>query len=154
MSGLYTAVVAALRTVFASIFTAAFTAIYTNELPIELQRKLVPAVINAGFPASSIDQLVSIATSSNQPAIASLPGMNSSIIIMANNAIADSYAAAYSYIYYFAIALGCIAIIASASCKDFDHFLNDHVPHQIYHRRDTEIDPLECESDNTSETRE
>lgn len=143
--------VAALRTVFASIFTAAFTAVYTNKVPSEIKSKVVPAVLNAGLPQSSLNELLTAAASGSQQEIAKVPGMNSTIIAVTNNAVADSYAAAYSYVYYFAMGLGCIAIIASASCMDFDHYLNSHVPHQIYHRKDTEIDPLETGSYDSSD---
>jgi hypothetical protein len=137
------AVVSAARTILGSIFTAAFVAVYTNKVPGELQTILVPRVLAAGLPQSSLADLLTAVATGSTAAIAAVPGMTSKLVTVAVEAVADSYAAAYAYVYYFAVALGCISIIASACCTDFDRYLNDHVPHQIYHRKDTTVDPLE-----------
>lgn len=69
--------------------------------------------------------------------------MTLDILPVITDAVAKSYAAAYSYVYYFAVALGCVSIIAAACSRDFDRYLTDHVPHQIYRKTDTVVDPLE-----------
>ena len=70
--------------------------------------------------------------------------MTATLITVANDAVADSYAAAYAYVYYFAMAVGCLSIAASACSRDFDRYLTDHVPRQVYHRNDTAVDPLDA----------
>lgn len=69
--------------------------------------------------------------------------MTQDMLPVVTDAVANSYAAAYSYVYYFAVALGCVSIIAAACSRDFDRYLTDLVPHQIYRKTDTEVDPLE-----------
>ncbi|KAF7593965.1 hypothetical protein BBP40_010472 [Aspergillus hancockii] len=144
--GVAFAVVASARTIFGSIFTAAFVALYTNKLPGKLQEHLVPAVLDGGLPESSIRDLLAAVATSSQQAIAAVPGMTDALIKTTNQGVADSYAASYAYVYYFAVALGVVSIIASACAKDFDPYLTDHVPHQIYHKKDAAVDPLESDS--------
>nr|CCA31154.1 trichothecene efflux pump [Trichoderma brevicompactum] len=143
--GVTFSVVSATRAICGSIFTAAFISLYTNKFPGQLQSKLVPAVRDAGLPESSIAGLLTAALTGNAQAIAAIPGMTSNLIQVTNDAVADSYAAAYSYVYYFAMALGVIAIIASACTKDFDHYLTSHVPHQIYAAKDADVDLLDSD---------
>ncbi|KAE8356483.1 fungal trichothecene efflux pump [Aspergillus coremiiformis] len=133
--GVAFAVVASARTVFGSIFTAAFVAVQTNRLPGKLQEHLVPAVLDAGLPESSVRDLLAAVSTGSQAAIAAVPGMTESLLTTANQGVADSYAASYAYVYYFAMALGAVSILASACAKDFDPYLTDHVPHQIYDKK-------------------
>nr|AVM39108.1 putative trichothecene efflux pump [Trichoderma taxi] len=143
--GVTFAVISATRTICGSIFTAAFISLYTNKFPGQLQSKLVPAVRDAGLPESSIAGLLAAAVTGNPQAIAAVPGMTTNLIQVANDAVADSYAAAYSYVYYFAMALGVVAIVASACTKDFDHYLTNHVPHQIYTAKEADVDLLDSD---------
>nr|AUB51322.1 trichothecene efflux pump [Trichoderma hypoxylon] len=143
--GVTFSVISATRTICGSIFTAAFISLYTNKFPGQLQSKLVPAVREAGLPESSIAGLLAAAVTGNPQAIAAVPGMTTNLIQVANDAVADSYAASYSYVYYFAMALGVVSIVASACTKDFDHYLTNHVPHQIYTAKEADVDLLDSD---------
>lgn len=112
---------------------------------------LVPRALAAGLPESSLAALLTAASAGTTAALEAVPGMNSSLVTVAVDGIADSYAASYAYVYYFALALGCVSIIASLCCMDFDHFLTGHVPHQIYHRQETVIDPLASDTELDTE---
>lgn len=83
-------------------------------------------------------------------ALKDVPGMTPRIISVTNNAVADSYAAAYAYVYYFSLALGCLAIIAAACARDFDCYLTGHVSRQIHRKEETAVDPLQV-NDTDSE---
>nr|G0KYA8.1 RecName: Full=Trichothecene efflux pump TRI12; AltName: Full=Trichothecene biosynthesis protein 12 [Trichoderma arundinaceum]CAY87358.1 putative trichothecene efflux pump [Trichoderma arundinaceum] len=151
--GVTFSVVSATRAICGSIFTAAFISLYTIKFPGQLQSKLVPAVPRRwGFPGVLLVAGFAYwrALTGQCPSYWLLfPGMTSNLIQVTNDAVADSYAAAYSYVYYFAMALGVIAIIASACTKDFDHYLTSHVPHQIYAAKDADVDLLD--SDRSTE---
>ncbi|KAL2013514.1 hypothetical protein VTN00DRAFT_1039 [Thermoascus crustaceus] len=139
------------RTIFGSIFTAAFITVYSNKVPGKLQSNVVPAVTAAGSPESSIPALMTAISAGTATALKAVPRMTPQIISVTNNAVADSYAAAYAYVYYFSLALGCLAIIAAACARDFDCYLTDHVSRQI-HRKETAVDPLHV-NDTDSEDR-
>jgi hypothetical protein len=140
------AIVAGSRSVFGSILTAAFISLYTNKLPGELMSKLIPAVREAGLPESSFSGLLDAVVAGTPQGIAAIPGMTPALLKVTSDAVADSYAASYAYVYYFATALGVLAVIAGLCSRDFDQYMTNHVPHQIYKRSETDKDSLESSS--------
>lgn len=70
-----------------------------------------------------------------------------------NVAVSDAYSKSYAYVYYFAVAIGALAIIASACMRDFDKYLTGHVSRQLYHKKDANTDPLESVDINTKAMR-
>jgi hypothetical protein len=104
---------------------------------------VIPAVEAAGLPASSIPALLAAVSSASREALMAVPGMTASILKVVNDTVSDAFAASYAYVYYTAVALAGVAIIASLCLRDFDHYLTDHVPRQIYHKEETKYDILE-----------
>jgi hypothetical protein len=100
-------------------------------------------VLAAGLPESSLDALMTAAAAANQTALLEVGGMTPEIMRTANIAVSDAYARSYAYVYYFAVAIGGVAIIASLCMRDFDKYLNNHVSRQLYHKKDAHTDPLE-----------
>ena len=47
-------------------------------------------------------------------------------------AVANGYAAAYAFVYYAAIAVGLVGLIACCCIKNYDPYFNNHVSRQIY----------------------
>ncbi|KAI5861006.1 fungal trichothecene efflux pump [Durotheca rogersii] len=141
--GVAFSVVSAMRSVVGSIFTAIFSAEVSNTLPQKLSSIAVPAVTAAGLPSSSVADLLLAVPAGTKEALLAVPGMNDSILAVATESIAQSYAAAYAYPYYTSLGLGVIAILAAASIRDFDHYLTDHVSRQLYHKSDTDKDILQ-----------
>jgi hypothetical protein len=123
----------------------------SNKLPKQLQNKLVPAVLDAGLPESSLPDLFAAVTLATQDALEAVPGMTAARLDVANNAISDSYSGAYEYVYYTALALGIVAVLASLCLRDFDCYLNDHVPRQIYHRTEKSFDPLDAAQESEAD---
>jgi hypothetical protein len=132
-----------MRTILGSIFTAVFVAIYTNKIPGEMNTYVVPALTGAGLPASSITQVLGAASSASQAVLEKIPGMTAAILKVTNESVATAYGHAYAYVYYTAVALGVVCILAAASLRDFDHYLTDHVSRQVYHKEDTKADIME-----------
>ena len=96
----------------------------------------------AGVAASDIPTIITAATSGSKDALAAIPGMTPALIQLTNNKVADAYGKAFAYVYYTALALGAICILASVSLRDFDHYLTDHVSRQVYRKEETNVDPL------------
>ncbi len=139
----FTAVTSANRTIVGSIFTAIFLAILNNKLSGELQKHLVPQVLQAGLPAKSIPTLLTAVSTGTQSALEAVPGMTSKILAVANAGASTSFAAAYAYVYYTAVALGIVSCLAALSTRDFDQYLTNHVSRQIYHKKETKEDILD-----------
>ncbi|KAM0304493.1 hypothetical protein ACHAPM_002591 [Fusarium culmorum] len=148
--GVAFSVVAASRPFFGSIFTAAFISLYSNQYPKEIGSHLTSAMRGTDIPQASFPSLLEAATTGRIDAVKALPGMTNSIAAVVSRAMADSYTASYANVYYFAMALGVIPIIASLCMRDFDRYLTDHVPHQIYDRKKADKDVLDGDSDTPS----
>lgn len=103
-----------------------------------------PVVTAAGLPSSSLTDLMTAISTGTQAALQQVEGMTPSILRATNIAVSDAYAKSYAYVYYFAVALGCLAIIASALLRDFDKYLTGHVSRQLYHKKDANTDPLDA----------
>ena len=127
--------ISAPRTIFGSIFTAAFIAVYTNKVP--------GRGLEAGTPESSLDALMAAAAAANQSALLEVEGMTPDILRATNVAVSDAYSRSYAYVYYFAVAIGVVSIIASVCMRDFDRYLTSHVSRQLYNKKDAHTDPLE-----------
>jgi hypothetical protein len=84
------------------------------------------------------------AAAANQTALAAIEGMTPELLRTTNIAVSDAYSKSYSYVYYFAVAIGVLAIGASVCMRDFDRYLTSHVSRQLYHRKDANSDPLEA----------
>nr|BAA76934.2 trichothecene efflux pump [Fusarium graminearum]BAC22121.1 trichothecene efflux pump [Fusarium graminearum] len=148
--GVAFSVVAASRPFFGSIFTAVFISLYSNQYPKEIGSHLTSAMRGTDIPQASFPSLLEAAKTGRIDAIKALPGMTNSTATVVSQAMADSYTASYANVYYFAMALGVIPIIASLCMRDFDRYLTDHVPHQIYDRKKADKDVLEGDSDTPS----
>ena len=120
------------RTAVGAIFTAIFVAILSNTAPTELAKTVPPAAEAAGLPASSIPALFQALTAGTSEALMAVPGMTAEIAGAVAAATADGYAKAYSYVYYAAIAVGIVGLIACCCIKDYDPYFNNHVSRQIY----------------------
>jgi hypothetical protein len=83
------------------------------------------------------------AAAANQTALLEIEGMTPDILRTTNIAVSDAYSKSYAYVYYFATAIGVLAIIASVCMRDFDQYLTSHVSRQLYSKKDARTDPLE-----------
>jgi hypothetical protein len=83
------------------------------------------------------------AAAANQTALLEIEGMTPEILRTTNIAVSDAYSRSYAYVYYFATAIGGLAIIASVCMRDFDQYLTSHVSRQLYSKKDARTDPLE-----------
>ncbi|KAB2110421.1 Trichothecene efflux pump [Alternaria gaisen] len=152
--GVAFSVISASRTIFGSIFTAAFIAVYTNKVPGYLTSIVPQRVLADGLPASSLSALMTAAATANQTALLEIDGMTPELLHTTSIAVSDAYSNSYAYVYYFAVAIGGLAIIASLCMRDFDEYLTGHVSRQLYHKRDTSTDPLEVTTREVDEVQD
>lgn len=116
---------------------------YTNKVPGYLASIVPERVLAAGLPESQLETLMTAAAAANQTALAAIEGMTPELLRTTNIAVSDAYSKSYSYVYYFAVAIGVLAIAASVCMRDFDKYLTGHVSRQLYHKKDANTDPLE-----------
>lgn len=94
------------------------------------------------------------AAAANQTALAAIEGKTPELLRTTNIAVSDAYSKSYSYVYYFAVAIGVLAIAASVCMRDFDKYLTSHVSRQLYHKRDANTNPLEAAKSANAVVRE
>jgi hypothetical protein len=126
--------------------------VYTNKVPGYLESIVPQRVLAEGLPESSLTALMTAAATSNQTALLEIDGMTQDLLRTINIAISDAYSRSYAYVYYFAVAIGGMAIIASLCMRDFDEYLTGHVSRQLYHKRDASTDPLEAMTEDVDES--
>ena len=116
---------------------------YTNKVPGYLASIVPERVLLAGLPSSQLEILMAAAAAANQTALAEIDGMTPELLRTTNVAVSDAYSKSYAYVYYFAVAIGVVAIGASVCMRDFDKYLTSHVSRQLYYKKDASTDPLE-----------
>lgn len=125
------AIIFCMRTAWGSIFTAVFVAILNNKTPVEIAKRVPEAAIAAGLPESSLTALFKALAAATTSALVAVPGMTTAIEAAVSQAMSDSYAAAYSYVYYAAVAVGATGLIAAICMKDYDSLFTDHVARRV-----------------------
>lgn len=123
-----------MRTAWGSIFTTVFLAILTAKTPEQIASHVPKAVIAAGLPESSLADLFAAVAAGTPAALAAVPGFNAEIGVALTDSLTSAYAAAYAYVYYAAVAVGGVGIIAACCMKDYDDMLTSHVSRQIYRK--------------------
>lgn len=120
-----------MRTAWGSIFTAVFLAILSNKTPSEIATRVPDAAVAAGLPSSSLGSLFEAIAAGTPKALAAVPGINPDIQQAVANSLANAHAAAYAFVYYAAVAIGMVGVIAAVFMKDYDHMLTSHVSRRI-----------------------
>ena len=112
--------------------TAVFVAILSAKATPEIISHVTPAALEAGLPQSSLTDLFTAIAAGTTASLEAVPGMTTEIEAAVADALSDGYAAAYSYVYYAAVAVGIVGLIACISLKDYDSLFTGHVSRQIY----------------------
>lgn len=110
---------------------AVFVAILNNKVPSEIASQVPIAAMAAGLPSSSLEDLFAAITAGTADSMESVPGISTKITSAVSQSLSDSYAAAYAYVYYAAVAFGILGLIAALCMKDYDSLLTSHVSRTI-----------------------
>lgn len=121
--------------------TTVYLAILSTKTKAEILKYVPKAVIQAGLPETSVpDLLLAIAAGGTPETLSQVDGITPAIEQTLGTVLPTAYAAAYAYVYYAAVAVGCVGLIASFCIKDYDEYFTDHVPRQIYKINDGDQD--------------
>jgi hypothetical protein len=128
-----------------------FVAILSNKAPAKIVAYVPPAAIDAGLPESSLVELFEAISAGTTAALAQVPGMTPQIEAAVGSSLSNAYAAAYAYVYYAAVAVACVGLIACICVKDYDGFFTSHIPRKIYASGEKEGFQAEDANPNNSE---
>lgn len=100
--------------------TAIFLAILSSKVPKEIAKHVPSAALKAGLPESSLLDLFAAIAKGTPAALAAVPGINLKIEEAVGASLSNAYASAYAYVYYAALAVGGVGVIACFCIKDYD----------------------------------
>ncbi|EON69199.1 hypothetical protein W97_08558 [Coniosporium apollinis CBS 100218] len=123
---------ASTRAVTGTIAISIYIAIFTNQLTTNLPKDIVPAVEQAGLPASSLPELFAAMTNGTTAALQSVPGMNNNILAAFGEATKHAHSSSFKVVYLSSLAFGGVAIIASLFVQDVSKFMTDFVNKTIH----------------------
>lgn len=88
---------------------------------------VVPALLKAGLPATSVEPLLTALSSGSKIAIDQVPGVSNSIIAVASTMYKAAYSKSFQTVFLASIAFGAIAFIASFWAPNLDGMLTTEV---------------------------
>jgi Fungal trichothecene efflux pump (TRI12) len=127
-----TAITLSIRLIGGSIGYAIYFNVFENKLTAVLPANVGIAVIKAGLPIYSVPAFIEALVAQNTTAIAQIKGITPTILLVAENAVKDSYVEGFRQIYLVSIAFGGAAIIASVFLGDIRKFMVDRVAVDIH----------------------
>ena len=101
------------RSIGASVGVAIYNAIFTYTLSTNLSSKVAAAVLPLGLPSTSIGPLIGALTAGETDGPSHIPGVTGAIIGVAGNAVLQSFAVAFRYVWVTAGCIGFVAMIAA-----------------------------------------
>ncbi|KAK5311346.1 hypothetical protein LTR93_011758 [Exophiala xenobiotica] len=138
-----TGIMLTIRTVVGTVGAAVFVAILQNTVLGKITKLVPAAATKAGLSSSSLSDLFTAIATGYIAAVNKVLGMTSSIKTAVLDALATAYGQAYAYVYYAAVAFGCVGLIACACVKNYDNHSDNHVSRQIDAAKDTDQPPDE-----------
>ncbi|PMD49988.1 trichothecene efflux pump [Hyaloscypha bicolor E] len=130
--GMVYAILSSLRSISGATFTAVFTAILNSKVKSGIASQVPIAAMAAGLPEASLPALFGAIAAQSTAAFAAVPGFTLEVEAAVSSALVEAYSSAFKYVYYTALAIGSVAIIAAAFLKDYDPLMTGHLPKQVY----------------------
>jgi hypothetical protein len=130
-------VAGSIRFLISSISATVYTVILTNRLAKTIPAFVIPAVVNAGLPASSAGDF--IADFSNSSLFADISNITPNIIAVGTVAYKEANASAYRTVFLSTIAFTGIAIIATLFLPNIDHLLTGKVATTLHERNKEDV---------------
>lgn len=104
-----------------------YLAIYSDRLAAYLPAEVVPAVENAGFPASNIPALFEAMTNGTAAAIEGLPGMDDNVLGAYGLALKVAYGRAFRIVYLSTLGFFAMGMFASFFVREVTDLLTGFV---------------------------
>lgn len=127
-----------IRFLISSIAATVYTVILSNRLTQTTTGQVIPAVINAGLPASSAPSFLA-AFSIGPSAFEKVPGITPTILAIGTRAYQEANASAYRTVFLTTIAFTGVAIIATLFLPNVDHLLTANVATTLHERNKEDI---------------
>jgi hypothetical protein len=115
------------RSLGGSVALAIYSAVFNDKLSTNLGSKVPAAVLPLGLPPSSIGPLVGALTSGQVDGLTQIPGVTGAIIGAGGDAVLQSFAVAFRFIWVTAACFTFVALVAACSLRDPRKEFNPHI---------------------------
>ena len=109
---------------------AIYVSILTNKVSENTASEVVPALLKAGLPASSVEGLLAALASGSTSAISAVPGVTAHILAVAGTTLKEAYSQSFKIVFLATIPFGIVALVAAFFAKDID----DRLTHDVVRR--------------------
>ena len=113
------------RSTISSIAEAVYLVVLSNRLGKTIPAVVVPAVLKAGLPATSVKAYFTAVTAGTAKALEAVPGISPNIMAAGANAYKYAYTDAYSTVFLTTIAFSAIAIVTACFTPNMDHLMTN-----------------------------
>ena len=127
-----TAITLSIRLIGGSIGYAIYFNVFENKLHEVLPTTVGIAVAKAGLPITQIPAFITALVAQNFTALGQIKGITPTILLVAADAVKDSYVEGFKMIYLVSIAFGGAAIVASVFLGDIRKYMVDRVAVDIH----------------------
>ncbi|EXJ63664.1 uncharacterized protein A1O5_11425 [Cladophialophora psammophila CBS 110553] len=127
------------------VFFMSIMVSFLGAMASKLAAYIPPVAITAGLPEGSVPALLEAIVTGTPEAMQKVPVITAKVQEAVAAELPYAYAAAYAYLYYSAVAVAGVGLIACFCVKDYDPYLANHVPRQIYKLGDEKISSGESE---------
>lgn len=114
------------RFLITSISTTVYNVVLRNRQADQIPRKVAPAVIGSGLPASSVASFIK-ALAVGPSALADVPGISPSIITAGTRAYQEANANSFRTVFLTTIAFSCVALVATLLLPNLDSLMSDKI---------------------------
>jgi len=116
-----------------SVGTVIFQQIYEHKVKQILPKKVVPAVLKAGLPQTSLPALLEAFAAQSEALIAQVPGFSPAVYSALTKSAAKAYADSFRYIWYSLLAFACACTILSFFLESTSASMTHEVAAQVEH---------------------
>lgn len=106
-------------------------AILQNKVTENTAHDVVPALLKAGLPATSVESLLTALSSGSTAAINAVPGVTSQILAVAGTTLKAAYSDSFKIVFLATIPFGAVALAASFFARDIDSRLTHNVVRRL-----------------------
>ena len=107
------------------------SSVLSNKLASHVAHDVVPAIVEAGLPDSSVQQFVTAFNSGSASAFLQVPGITNNIIAIGTAAMKQAYSKSFSVVFLASISFGACAIISACFVPNVDDKLSGEVVRRL-----------------------
>lgn len=126
--GLVAGVLGSIRTAFGAVGASLYSSVLANELKKKLPQYVIPVVLDAGLPTSSVPSLLAGITSGSYD---NVPGITSTIAELAAAAGKVAYSKSFFLVFLTTLPFGVLSIGAALASPDIEDYLTDDVARRL-----------------------